>query len=93
MGKSSMRLETFKRDPSGLEDFSKYTVISHSDPQAGRKTIVDWEVELEHRPMTHLNQVSMNIHSDLFDTKEEAFEQLGRWLIRLGEALQEHNFK
>ncbi|MWS31206.1 hypothetical protein GP946_27360, partial [Escherichia coli] len=56
-------------------------------------TIVDWPVELEYRPMTHLNQVSMSIHSDLHETKEEAMEQLGRWLIRLGEALQEHNFK
>ncbi len=35
----------------------------------------------------------MNIHSDLHETKEEAMEQLGRWLVRLGEALQEHNFK
>lgn len=43
--------------------------------------------------MHRLNQVSMNIHSDLFETKEEAMEQLGRWLVRLGEALQEHNFK
>lgn len=46
MGRSTMRLELFKRDPNGTEDFSKYTVISHSDPQADRETIIDWEVEL-----------------------------------------------
>ncbi|WP_312131868.1 hypothetical protein [Leclercia sp.] len=91
MGKTSIRLEEFKRDKNGLEDYSKFTVISHSSEE--HSTIVDWPVELEYRPMTHLNQVSMNIHSDLFETKEEAMEQLGRWLVRLGEALQEHNFK
>ncbi len=91
MVKTSIRLEEFKRDANGLEDYSKYTVISHSSEE--HSTIVDWPVELEYRPMTHLNQVSMSIHSDLHKTKEEAMEQLGRWLIRLGEALQEHNFK
>lgn len=91
MGKTSIRLEEFKRDENGLEDYSKFTVISHSSQE--HSTIVDWPIELEYRPMTHLNRVSMNIHSDLFETKEEAMEQLGRWLFRLGEALQEHNFK
>ncbi|EDT7188353.1 hypothetical protein ACJ84N_002539 [Citrobacter freundii] len=91
MGKTSIRLEEFKRDANGLEDYSKYTVISHSSQE--HSTIVDWPIELEYRPMTHLNQVSMNIHSDLHETKEEAMEQLGRWLVRLGQALQEHNFK
>ncbi|HGD3335342.1 TPA: hypothetical protein ACI4B1_000595 [Enterobacter hormaechei] len=91
MGKTSIRLEEFKRDANGLEDYSKYTVISHSSEE--HSTIVDCPVELEYRPMTHLNKVSMSIHSDLHETKEEAMEQLGRWLIRLGEALQEHNFK
>lgn len=91
MGKTSIRLEEFKRDENGLEDYSKFTVISHSSQEYS--TIFDWPIELEYRPMTHLNQVSMNIHSDLFETKEEAMEQLGRWLVRLGEALQEHNFK
>ncbi|MGP6135235.1 hypothetical protein [Enterobacter chuandaensis] len=91
MGKTSIRLEEFKRDKNGLEDYSKYSVISHSSEE--HSTIVDWPIELEYRPMTHLNQVSMNIHSDLHETKEEAMEQLGRCLVRLGEALQEHNFK
>lgn len=91
MGKTSIRLEEFKRDINGLEDYSKYTVISHCSEEL--HTTVDWPIELEYRPMTHLNQVSMNIHSDLHETKEEAMEQLGRWLVRLGEALQEHNLK
>lgn len=91
MGKTSIRLEEFKRDANGLEDYSKYTVISHSSQEYS--TMVDWPIELEYRPVTHLNQVSMNIHSDLHETKEEAMEQLGRWLIRLGEALQEQNLK
>ncbi|HGY1166512.1 TPA: hypothetical protein ACNUZQ_002085 [Citrobacter braakii] len=91
MGKTSIRLEEFKRDENGLEGYSKYTVISHASQE--HSTIVDWPIELEYRPMTHLNHVSMNIHSDLHETKEEAMEQLGRWLVRLGEALQEHNFK
>ncbi|WP_313682406.1 hypothetical protein [Pantoea sp.] len=93
MGKTSMRLEEFKRDPSGLEDKSKYTVISHSDPDNDRNTIIDWVVELEHRPMIHCFMASIDIKTDLHGTKEEAFEQLGRWMIRLGEALQEHNIK
>ena len=91
MGKTSIRLEEFKRDENDLEDYSKYTVISHSSQE--HSTIVDWPIELEYRPMTHLNQVSMNIHSDLHETKEVAMEQLGRWLVRLGEALQEYNLK
>jgi len=66
MGKTSIRLEEFKRDAKGLEDYSKYTVISHSSEE--HSTIVDWPVELEYRPMTHLNQVSMNIHCDLHET-------------------------
>lgn len=70
MGKTSMRLEEYKRDPDGLRDRSKYTVISHSSEEFN--TIVDWEVELEFLPMTGRNIVSMNIHSDGFETKEEA---------------------
>ncbi|EAO7511066.1 hypothetical protein TX36_24205 [Salmonella enterica] len=91
MGNTSIRLEEFKRGDNGIEDYSKYTVISHASQE--HSTIVDWPIDLKYRPMTRLNQVSMNIHSDLHETKEEAMEQLGRWLVRLGEALQEHKFK
>ncbi len=91
MSKTSIRLDEFKRDKDGIADISKYTVYSHSSEEY--KTIVDWDVKLEYECLTGKNIVSMDIHSDRFETKEEAMEQLGRWLKRLGEALEQHNFK
>ena len=88
MSKNDITLNEYKRDKDGISDISKYTVTSHSSD-----TIVDWDIILEYRPMIQINSVSIDIHSDGFSTKEEAMEQLGRWMIRLGEALMEHNLK
>jgi len=91
MSKTSIRLDEFKRDEDGLSDISKYTVLSHSSEE--HNTIIDWPITVEFRPMIKINIVSMDIHSGGFETKEQAMEQLGHWLKRLGEALEQHNFK
>lgn len=86
MSKGTLRLESFKRDPDMLCDKTEYTAISHSSPE--NKTVIDWPVHVECSPLTRLYVAKINIKTDAFDSEAEALDQLGRWMIRLGEVLR-----
>lgn len=86
MSNKTLRLESFKRDPDMLCDKTEYTAISHSSHEF--KTVIDWPVHVECSPLTRLYVAKINIKTDLFDSEAEALDQLGRWMIRLGEVLR-----
>ena len=86
MSKRTLRLESFKRDPDMLCDKTEYTAISHSSPE--HQTVIDWPVNVECSPLTRLYVAKINIKTDTFCSEAECLDQLGRWMIRLGEVLR-----